>query len=494
MNSVALPASASTTALSGEADLVRQAARGDADAFGELFRRHSAPAWRLAQAVTADRESAVTAFREGFVRSVKAGRFNRRATTTFRPHVLSSVYRAAIDQAYDRAAAPAPARRAAADSPEAVLANAAFRSLPERWRAAIWLNEVENLDSERIGGVLGVSASVAEQLVARGRRGLAGRFAQAHHEMPQHVGEVLRPLTLAPPSNLSEVTRASWSTAGTDHMSVVAPVTGWLEDRAIRPMSVAVGALVGLGLIGLGVVPGGAAVRSPLSQGTTSTLPGAVSSCLGLPCPGGTAGTSTGATTTGAGGGLAGANSVSGFPSSFAAGGAGAGGFGAGTGTLASGPGTGTGVGTGAGTSPTQTGGGTPTSHNPSPNQGTGGGTPLVTLPGGAGSVSSNGSGTSTNLITNVGGSNGLTLSGGSSGLSGSVGGTPLPTNSITSTLPTVPAGSTGPLPSGSGTSTSSSTPSTTNPIQSVTSTVSNAVSGAAQTITSTVTTLLPGL
>ena len=494
MNSVALPASASTQVLSAEADLVRQAARGDAEAFGELFRRHSAPAWRLAQAVSTDQEGATAAFREGFVRAVKSGRMARRSTDAFRPQVLSSVYRAAIDQAYDRTAAPAPARRPAADSPEAALAAAAFRSLPERWRAALWLSEVENLESDRIAGVLGVSASVAEQLVARGRRGLAGRFAQAHREMPEHVGEVLRPLALAAPANLADVTRSSWSTAGGDRLPLMAPVAGWLEDRAIRPMSVAAGALIGLGLIGLGVVPGGAAVRSPLgaagASGSNSAL--GVQSCLDVSCPAG----SNGAGTANGSGLLSPSYLSTSFTSgsgsaSGAGGGAGAGfGSGSGTGgtilTGGSGPsGTGSGSGTGAGTgsgSPTGSGPGsyTPPPPTPSPPPG-GGSTTLVTLPANLGSVGTSGS----NLTTNLGGSGGVTLNTGTSGISGSVAGTPLPTNSLTGT---------GTSSTGSGTSTSGSTTTTTTPIQSVTSTVGGAVTGAVNNVTSTVTTLLPGL
>ena len=491
MNSVALPASASTTALSGEADLVRQAARGDAEAFGELFRRHSAPAWRLAQAVTADRDGAVTAFRDGFVRAVKSGRFARRTATAFRPQVLSSVYRSAIDQAYDRTVAPAPARRAAADTPEAALANAAFRSLPERWRAAVWLSEVENLESERIAAVLGVSASVADQLVARGRRGLAGRFGQAHREMPEHVGDVLRPLAYAAPANLADVTRAGWSTAGSDHLPVMAPVAGWLEDRAIRPMSVAVGALIGLGLIGLGVVPGGAAVRSQLGAANPGSLSGGVpvttctSQCpAGLSGTGGTAGSGgllspslySGSLSNGPGGSglLTGSN---GTYSTVGSGGGSGGGFGG------TGPGTtGGGPGSGGSTPPAQSpGGGTP-GQNPPPG-GSGGGTTLATVPG-VGSVGTTGTGsggTPSGLTTTVGGSGGVTLNAGTGGVTGSVGGTPLPTNPVTGT---------GTSATGSGTSTSGSTTTTTTPIQAVTNTVSNAAQG----VTSTVTTLLPGL
>jgi DNA-directed RNA polymerase specialized sigma24 family protein len=334
MNSVALPASATTNALGAEADLVRQAARGDAEAFGELFRRHSAPAWRLAQAVTFDRDGAVAAFRDGFARAVKAGRFGRKVADSFRPQVLTSVYRSAIDQAYDRTATPTATRRSAA-GPEVALADAAFRSLPERWRAALWLREVENFDAERTGEVLGVSAAVADQLLSRGRRGLAGRFAQAHQEAPEHLGEVLRKLAPAAPANLAEATAARWSSAGAERSPVFAPVGAWLEDRATRPMSVAVGALIGLGLIGLGVVPNSGAVRGQLSASGTSPVGGAVpvQTCFGIACPGGATPSGHGTLAlsfggAGAGGAAGGTGAGSGLGGSGATGGGGGGGGG----------------------------------------------------------------------------------------------------------------------------------------------------------------------
>lgn len=292
MNSVALPASASSSVLGAETDLVRQAARGDQGAFGELFRRHSSPAWRLAQAVTADRDAAVAAFKDGFVRALREGR-RRRTADAFRPQVLAAVYRAAIDQTFDRAGRPATPRRAA-EGPEAALADAAFRSLPERWRAAVWLSEVEHYETERVAAVLSVSPTVAEQLIARGKRGLAGRYAQAHHEVPEQVGDVLRAVAVAMPLNLSDIASARWSASGADPMPILAPITGWLEDRAVRPMSVLVGALLGLGLVGLGVVGNSPSVRSQLGASGAANLNGSVpiTTCLGLACPAGTGPTS----------------------------------------------------------------------------------------------------------------------------------------------------------------------------------------------------------
>jgi DNA-directed RNA polymerase specialized sigma24 family protein len=355
MNSVAITASATTASspgVSAEADLVRQAARGDSEAFAELYRRHSAPAWRLAQAVTADRDSAMAAFREGFVRGVRGNRAARKAGTAFRPHMLASVYRAAIDQAAHRPAAPV-ARRPVQGGPEAALADAAFRSLPERWRAAVWLRDVENLDTDRIASILAVSTAVTEQLISRGRRGLAGRFAQAHHEMPEHVGDALRPIAMAIPANLPQLTSARWKSAGADHVPVFAPISGWLEDRAVRPMWVATGALIGLGLIGLGVVPGGSTVRGQLgAAGNNNVGAVPVRTCLGLACPLGTSPTGSTLATTG----LASLNLGSLNPSGSSAGGGGGatnltGGGSAGGGSAGS---------PGGGTPPPSSGGGGP--------------------------------------------------------------------------------------------------------------------------------------
>ncbi|HLI54492.1 MAG TPA: sigma-70 family RNA polymerase sigma factor [Acidimicrobiales bacterium] len=289
MNSVAVPASApAPSALGAEGDLVRLAARGDAESFAELFRRHAQPAWRLAQAVAADRDSAVDAFRSGFVRALGGHRLARReGTSNFRTSALAAVYKAAADKAANRAPA-APSRRASANA-DVALADAAFRSLPDRWRAAVWLAEVENFDLDRIAPVLGVSNAVASQLVARGRRALAGRFTQAHREVPDLFGPVLRPIAMTMPSSLAETTRAHWSTAGSEREPIVAPIAQWLEQKAVRPMTVAVGALIGLGLIGLGVVPQGSAMRAQLGADANRGLGGAVpaQTCFGLACPGG---------------------------------------------------------------------------------------------------------------------------------------------------------------------------------------------------------------
>lgn len=287
MNSVAVPATAHRQTPSAEAELVRSATRGDADAFGELFRRHGQPAWRLAQAVAPSRDSAAVALRDGFGRAARSRR-TANAGGAFRLAALAAVYRAALEQAQDPAAAPSPARRAR--DAESALAAGAFRSLPERWRAALWLSDAEGMEVEPVAAVLGVSVAVAGQLVTRGRKGLAGRYAQARRAVPDHPGEVLRGSAMAMPADLAESAQSRWAEMGHERTALLSPLASWIEGHATRPASVAVGTLVGLGLIGLGVIPGGSAVRSQFGSNAAGKLNGAVpvQTCLGLPCAGNT--------------------------------------------------------------------------------------------------------------------------------------------------------------------------------------------------------------
>ena len=157
-----------------------------------------------------------------------------------------------------------------------VLVEAAFRSLPERWRAALWLSEVESLSTDRVAPILGVSTAVAVQLQARGTRALAGRFLQAHRSVPEHLGPALRPIGLAMPANLAEEVARRWKTASSDPNARFAPITSWIGERAVRPLWVSAGALLGLGLIGLGLVGQHSTVSTGPATVATSPANGTV--------------------------------------------------------------------------------------------------------------------------------------------------------------------------------------------------------------------------
>lgn len=268
MSSVALPAASTTgSAFRTEADLARKAARSDEECFEEIYRRHSQTAWRLAQAVSPDRTQAVDAVADGFARVLRALRRRQAdADAAFRPQMLSAVYRAAMDQARQAHAASAdPAAETGTAGPLA-----AFRSLPERWRAALWLSEVERLDTAAVATVLAVSDPVAGQLIERGRQGLVARFAQAGIGVTEHLDAALRPLAADVPASMHDVVVKRWSRAvSVDTPGRLAPAAGWLTERTAKPLSIACGGLVALGMIGLGVLT---VSSSPVASGPTASI------------------------------------------------------------------------------------------------------------------------------------------------------------------------------------------------------------------------------
>ncbi|HUE60735.1 MAG TPA: hypothetical protein VMO88_14245, partial [Acidimicrobiales bacterium] len=204
-------------------------------------------------------------------------RQSRLDSEAYRPLLLSAVYKSAVDHVHSHAT-PTPAfstravpkgKGAHSKGANAALLEAAFRSLPERWRAAVWLGDAEGMEAERIAPVLGVSAAVATQLLTRGRRGLAGRFAQAHRPEPDHLGSALRAAAVAVPASLADETAARWRALVSDPGVRLAPLTGWLNERAVRPLWVSVGGLMGLGLIGLGIVGQNSSVNNgPVATGS----------------------------------------------------------------------------------------------------------------------------------------------------------------------------------------------------------------------------------
>ncbi|MGH9054583.1 MAG: hypothetical protein ACRDYY_01745 [Acidimicrobiales bacterium] len=274
MNSVALPTAA--TAAGGpaaEVDPVRRAARGDARGFAEICDRHGPAAWRLAQAVAPDRESALAAVSAGLARALRGARRLRGSVdeAAFRGLVLGVVYRSAMDWAR-RPGPSTPIRRGGAKAADAAVVESAFRSLPERWRAAVWLTEVESASVEQVSAVLGVSGAVAAQLIARGRRALLGRFAQARLAEPEHLGVALAAVAPAPPAGLAGAASARWKADCHDPSVRFAPIGGWVSQRAVRPLSVAVIALFSLGAIGIGLIGDSSAVRTgPVTFGPPAT-------------------------------------------------------------------------------------------------------------------------------------------------------------------------------------------------------------------------------
>ncbi|HVW32602.1 MAG TPA: zf-HC2 domain-containing protein, partial [Acidimicrobiia bacterium] len=153
--------------------LVEAARAGDRLAFGVLYLRHHAAAWRVACVVSRFSPDAELAVIEGFTRvfsALPAGSEELAAGgVSFRPYLLACVRQSALDRAAaaGRAEAdpapPAGAGRLAGLGPdgEVVLsslehhgARAALAAMPERTRTALWLTDVEALTPAEVAGIL----------------------------------------------------------------------------------------------------------------------------------------------------------------------------------------------------------------------------------------------------------------------------------------------------------------------------------------------------
>lgn len=74
---------------------------------------------------------------------------------------------------------------------------AAFRELPERWRAVLWLTEVEEVPRRRVAEQLGLTPNGVSVMMRRAKEGL--RLAWLHRQLPEHpacehatIGELLQ--------------------------------------------------------------------------------------------------------------------------------------------------------------------------------------------------------------------------------------------------------------------------------------------------------------
>lgn len=190
-----------TTATDGE--LVRAAAAGHEAAFGELFRRHSAASWNIAQAVTRNADDASDAVAEAFVKVISAltsGRLS--AEVPFVPYLRTATRHAAIDvlrrskrvqptadvARLDRAGTTDRPAEDTETSEQAALAASAFDRLPERWRAVLWLTDVERMKPREAAAVLGLSANNVSQMARRARTRLREHFLEGHLRRPHRTG------------------------------------------------------------------------------------------------------------------------------------------------------------------------------------------------------------------------------------------------------------------------------------------------------------------
>jgi RNA polymerase sigma-70 factor (ECF subfamily) len=183
-----------------DAELVERFRGGDAEAFAALVRRHRDRVYRVCLRVTGDVEDALDASQEAFLSALRnLDRFRGDAAFT------TWIHRIAVNASYDRlrAKARAPVLHAVGDEdgphPEpgpavpdhadAVAdANdvaAALALVPEEFRAALILADVEDLPYDEISSILEVPVGTVKSRVHRGRVALARAMGVGAGEPPE---------------------------------------------------------------------------------------------------------------------------------------------------------------------------------------------------------------------------------------------------------------------------------------------------------------------
>lgn len=189
-----------TDRASTDAALVEQYLAGDVEAFNELMRAHENRVFGVCLRMLRDREAALDATQETFVTVFrKADRFaGRSAFSTW-------LYRVAVNTCYDQArrrqrrrTEPLPEGRDPADSHADDQFKAvelrpdlerALDELPQEFRAAIVLADVEGMAIQDAAEALGVPVGTVKSRLFRGRRLLADALGNLSGASDTQSGE-----------------------------------------------------------------------------------------------------------------------------------------------------------------------------------------------------------------------------------------------------------------------------------------------------------------
>ena len=167
---------------------------GDASV-DELYRRHAGEAMQVARSITRNADDASDAVAEAFAGVVKAMQQGRLVDAgALRAYLMVATRNAAIDvvrranRVTPTGEDPAPGRhetvlgpsdRLMAGADRSIVAEA-FGELPPRWRAVLWLTEVEGYSPRDAAVLLQASPNNVAQLGVRARGRLRERYLQLH--------------------------------------------------------------------------------------------------------------------------------------------------------------------------------------------------------------------------------------------------------------------------------------------------------------------------
>jgi len=173
----------------------RATGAGDHASVDELYRRHAGEAMQVARSITRNPDDASDAVAEAFAGVVKAMHDGRVVDpSALRAYLMMATRNAAIDvirrgeRVRPAGEDPAPERHETTPGPsDRLLAGAdrsivaeAFGELPPRWRAVLWLTEVEGYSPRDAAVLLQASPNNVAQLGVRARGRLRERYVQLH--------------------------------------------------------------------------------------------------------------------------------------------------------------------------------------------------------------------------------------------------------------------------------------------------------------------------
>ncbi|HEV2779239.1 MAG TPA: sigma-70 family RNA polymerase sigma factor [Actinophytocola sp.] len=179
-------------------ELVARVAAGDVAAYGELFRRHRAAAYQSARRLMRSKADAEDLVSDMFVAVLMAIQHGRRPDQ-FRAYLLTAIRHGAYDQCAARkrdrvVSLPAEPERhlalIAISADPATMSwdvepiHHAFRSLPPRWRAALWLTTVEGRSPAELAALFHLTPNAAAALTCRARMGLRRAHTQINAAPP----------------------------------------------------------------------------------------------------------------------------------------------------------------------------------------------------------------------------------------------------------------------------------------------------------------------
>ena len=188
-----------------DASLLRRYADGDPDAFGALFKRHSARLWAVALRITCDPDDAADALQDAMISAFRrAGDFRGESAVTTWLHRI--VVNASLDLLRRRSARsvgwsgdpddlPVPEPRQRTDSTAGTESrldvDAALQTLPPPQRAALVLVDMLGYSVADASAILGVSEGTVKSRCARGRTKLLPHLS---HLRGDYSGERNQPV------------------------------------------------------------------------------------------------------------------------------------------------------------------------------------------------------------------------------------------------------------------------------------------------------------